>query len=147
MRTYLLAVLAVAACGTTDQVITTPGCDAWHQWGNNGSHAGKSCVRGQPLATTLANVVYDPFIDLEVADAQGNLVVHYQAPLIDGDDLYMMIKRGTYTPCKLDMKGNPSCFEPDELYRRNTQIWAEQHFAIGASGGARRHRSFDRAWT
>src|SRR5262249_37015634 len=114
--------------------------------GNNGSHAGTSCVRGQPLETTLSDTVYDPFIAQEVTDARGVLVVHYQAPLIEDDDLYMMTKHGTYTPCNLDMDGKPSCFDPDELSRRHTQIWAEQRFAIGADGGLTLQWSFDSDW-
>jgi len=81
-RTCLLTILAVAACGdhpgatddTPDTGPATPGCDAWHQWGNNASHDGTSCVRGQPLAAMLSDMVYDPFIAQEVADAKGDLI-------------------------------------------------------------------------
>lgn len=143
MRTPLLA-LALAACSPAAER-GEPGCDSWHQWGNSGSHQGASCVTGQRLEGALDNVVYDPFIDQETADARGNLIVHYQAPLIEGDDLYMMTKRGTYTPCEI-VDDAPSCGGPDEQYRRNSQIWAEQHFTIGEDGGLTLAWTFDSDW-
>jgi hypothetical protein len=93
----------------------------------------------------LADMIYDPFISQEVADARGDLVVHYQAPLIDGDDLYMMTKKGSYTPCHTGTDG-PSCAEPDEMYRLNSQIWSEQHFTIGQDGTLALQWSFDSDW-
>jgi outer membrane protein assembly factor BamB len=144
MRTQLLAVLALAACGRTERV-EEPGCDAWRQWGNDAGHQGASCVTGQRLEGTLDNLVYDPFIAQETADARGNLVVHYQAPLIDGDRLYMMTKRGTYTPCAIVMD-KPSCSAPGQEYRRSSQIWVEQHFAIGAGGRLALQWSFESDW-
>lgn len=86
--------LGLGACGDNsgNEVRLGPYCDAWHQWGNDASHAGASCVRGQPLHSALADMIYDPFIESEFVDARGDVIVHYQAPLIDGDDLYMMTR-------------------------------------------------------
>jgi hypothetical protein len=139
--------LGVGACGDNsgNEVPPGPYCDAWHQWGNDASHAGTSCVRGQPLQSTLADMVYDPFIDREVADARGDLIIHYQAPLIDGEDLYMMVKKGTYTRCNLGSAG-PSCNDPDELYRLNSEIWSEQHFAGTPGGTMALTWTFDSDW-
>ncbi len=145
MRIVAIAVL-LAACGDNHGFESpSPGCDAWHQWGNNASHDGSSCVSGQPLHTALSSMVYDPFLPQETADAGGNLLVHYQAPLIDGDDLYMMTKHGTYTPCNLGSNG-PSCGDPDELHRLDSQIWAEQRFVISPSGALAQQWSFDSDW-
>ena len=145
-RTRLLLVMTLAACGDNHPDDTgAAGCDAWHQWGNNASHAGTSCVEGQPLHTRLADMVYDPFISQEVADASGNLIVHYQSPLLEGDHLYMMTKKGTYTPCHVGADG-PLCFDPDELYRLSSQIWSEQHFTIAADGALALQWSFDSDW-
>jgi outer membrane protein assembly factor BamB len=139
--------MILAACGDNHRVEDpAPGCDAWHQWGNNASHDGASCVSGQPLRAVLSSTVYDPFLAQEVADASGDLLVHYQSPLIDGDDLYMMTKHGTYTPCNTGSDG-PSCGDPDELYRLRSQIWAEQRFAISPSGALALQWSFDSDWT
>jgi len=139
--------LGLAACGDNsgNEVPLGPSCDAWHQWGNDGAHAGASCVRGQPLHSTLADMVYDPFIDGEVVDARGELIIHYQSPLIDGDDLYMMTKKGSYTPCHTRIAG-PSCNDPDELYRLNSQIWSEQHFTISPGGTLALQWTFDSDW-
>lgn len=148
MRTPLLAVLALAACGDNEgaiHVASGPYCDAWHQWGNNASHAGTSCVRGQRLDAMLAGMIYDPFTPQEIADARGNLLVHYQVPLIDGDNLYMLKKTGSYTPCNAGT-GGPSCDGPDQMYRLNSQIWSEQHFTIGPDGALALQWSFDSDW-
>ncbi|HEX8112743.1 MAG TPA: hypothetical protein VF516_33660, partial [Kofleriaceae bacterium] len=145
MRILAVAVI-LAACGDNRvEGPPPPGCDAWHQWGNNASHDGASCVPGQPLRTALSSTVYDPFLADEVADARGVLLVHYQAPLIDGDDLYMMTKHGTYTPCNVGSDG-PSCGDPDELHRLDSQIWAEQRFVISPSGALAQQWSFDSDW-
>jgi outer membrane protein assembly factor BamB len=121
-------------------------CNSWRQWGNNAAHDGTSCVRGQALAAQLSSMAYDPFLLQEVADASGDLIVHYQTPLIDGDDLYMMAKKGTYTPCNALADGTPSCGDPDELYRLNSQIWSEQHFTIAQDGKLAPQWSYDSDW-
>jgi outer membrane protein assembly factor BamB len=150
-----IAVLAIAALtigctGHSGSTGNEPGCDSWQQWGNSASHQGASCVRGQPLDTRLSDMVYDPFVadelaDTSGADTRGALFIHYQAPLIDGDGLYMMTKSGTYTPCHAGSDG-PSCGDPDEIYRLNSQIWSEQAFAIGANGQLALQWSFDSDW-
>jgi len=142
---YLVLVLALAACGGGGPDGAAEECASWRQWGNSASHAGASCVAGQPLKRRLADVVYDPYLAQEVADAQGELIVHYQTPLIDGDDLFMMTKKGTYTACNVGMDG-PSCNDPDELYRLNSQVWAEQRFAIAADGTLAPQWSYDSDW-
>jgi hypothetical protein len=57
-------------------------------------------------------VIYDPFVDAEKADPDeaGDLLVHYQVPLLDGDDVYMEFKTGTFTT----------------LETWETQIWNEK---------------------
>jgi hypothetical protein len=92
----------------------------WPQWGQNPLHTGAVSVAGQPANTILAQVVYDPFTAQEANDALcgGGLCIHYQAPLIDGDDLFLEFKTGTYT----------------SLATWETQIWNEQrlHWEHGA---------------
>src|SRR5262245_57391433 len=119
---FVIAVLAIAGCAEQ-----TSACESWRQWGNAPTHAGASCASGPPLDTALADVVYDPFTPQEEQDAGGDLIIHYQAPLIDGDDVYMMTKSGDYTPCNT-VAGMVDCFEPTELFRLHTQVWIEKRY-------------------
>ncbi len=49
----------------------------------------------------LGSIVMDPHADAELAD-EGDVLVHYQSPLIEGDDVYVEIKGGTYTPSDIN---------------------------------------------
>jgi hypothetical protein len=71
----------------------------WPQWGRNAQHTGTTSAVGQTATRILADVVYDPFVAQEQADplAGGDLLVHYQTPLVDGNNVYMEFKSGTYT--------------------------------------------------
>ncbi|PYS91879.1 MAG: hypothetical protein DMF64_11125, partial [Acidobacteria bacterium] len=71
----------------------------WPQWAHDQQHTGAINVAGQNLNNVLANIVYDPFVDQEKApeNGDGDLLVHYQTPLVDGNDVYMEFKSGTYT--------------------------------------------------
>jgi hypothetical protein len=72
---------------------------SWNQWGKDPQHTGQIGVAGQNLNQVLANIVYDPFVEQEKAPENGDndLLVHYQTPLVDGNDVYMEFKSGTYT--------------------------------------------------
>src|SRR5713101_4916841 len=69
----------------------------WPQWGQGPEHRGSVSVAGQPIAAQLANVIYDPLLPEEQAFAGGDLVAHYQVPLLDGQDVFMEFKTGTYS--------------------------------------------------
>lgn len=76
----------------------------WPQWGADPQHSGTVGVAGQSVAHELADIVYDPFVTQEKAAIKGafgeeELTVHYQAPITDGNDVYMMTKMGSYTAC------------------------------------------------
>jgi outer membrane protein assembly factor BamB len=115
MRRLLPILLTVAACG--DDAART--CvDRWLQWGGDHAHAGAACGAGQPMARTVTKVVIDPFAAMETEDAGGDLLIHYQVPLLDGDDVYVMSKGGSYTSC------NPRAGECG--YERHTQAWLER---------------------
>jgi hypothetical protein len=93
----LLAFLSVSA-GAQLVAPTKPG--SWPQWGLNAQHTlFDGGVVGQPLNTNLVNLVYDFNIDAEKADpnATGDLLVHYQVPLVDNNDVYIESKDGTYS--------------------------------------------------
>jgi outer membrane protein assembly factor BamB len=93
-KTKLFVWLAVAAATTA-----AAGGQEWSQWGQNPQHTGTAVALGQPARHMLADVVYDPFVAQEQADPNygGDLAVHYQAPLIQGDDVFMEFKSGTFT--------------------------------------------------
>jgi hypothetical protein len=92
---------------------------AWPQWGHDPQHSGAVNVAAQNLNRVLANIVYDPFVDDEKAPANGDgdLLVHYQTPLVDGNDVYMEFKTGVYT----------------SITTWETQIWNEKK--LSWSGG------------
>lgn len=70
----------------------------WPQWGQNPQHTSSPGVAGQSLNQILADIVYDPLVSQEQAATYNELVVHYQVPLVDGNDIYMEYKSGTYDP-------------------------------------------------
>ncbi len=83
----------------------------WPQWALNPQHTGQVNVAGQPLNTILASEVYDPLVPAEMAANQGDLLAHYQVPLIDGSNLYMEFKGGKY---------NKNTY--------STEVWGENGF-------------------
>jgi outer membrane protein assembly factor BamB len=75
------------------------GHTAWPQWGQNPQHSGFVGVDGQTPRKQLARIVYDPFVQQEQTESNGELLVHYQVPLIEGKHVYMEFKTGTWIPC------------------------------------------------
>jgi hypothetical protein len=87
-----VAALAFAACSSSN---VNP-CSGWMQWSQSASHSGEVCVAGQAPAHVLASIQVDPFANTETVVAQGDILVHYQVPLVVGDDVYTMHKLGDY---------------------------------------------------
>ncbi|HXI13383.1 MAG TPA: hypothetical protein VNM92_12195 [Thermoanaerobaculia bacterium] len=81
----------------TALLITEPVFAQWAQWGRGPRHDNNSSAAGRSLDLIENEIVLDPFADQEEANAGGNLLVHYQAPLVDGSDAFVVIKSGTYT--------------------------------------------------
>ncbi len=69
----------------------------WMQWGRTAQHDSASPAVGQKLDRIEAEIVLDPFAGDEKAMSNGNLLVHYQVPLVDGDDLFLVQKSGLFT--------------------------------------------------
>lgn len=93
----LLLVSGVAGAQTVStNGTTTP---FWPQWGLNSQHTLDLNIVGQPLGQNAVSVVYDFNVAAEQADpnAAGTLLVHYQVPLVDGNDVYIESKDGTYS--------------------------------------------------
>ena len=98
----------------------------WPQWGSNPQHTGMVNVAGQSLANKLADIVYDPFIAQEKAELGGELVVHEQTPVIDGNDVYMVQKTGTYNSCNpVGNWQNGAACGPNSW---NSMIWNERRY-------------------
>jgi hypothetical protein len=74
----------------------------WAQWGKDARHTSATNAVGQTARNILADVVYDPFVAAEQADpyAAGDLLVHYQVPLVNGDNIFMEFKSGNFTTVK-----------------------------------------------
>jgi hypothetical protein len=70
---------------------------AWPQFGRDSAHTGTAQVAGQSLRVVAATIQMDPFTDIQRAVSGDDLLVHYATPLIDGDDVFVEIKGGTYT--------------------------------------------------
>jgi len=87
--------LSAAALG----VALTASAQTWNQWGENPQHTSFVSVAGQPAHTLLQDVIYDPFTQQEKTDplSAPDLSVHYQATLLEDDNVYMEFKTGTYT--------------------------------------------------
>ena len=94
-----LGILAVAVWIVRSSPLTTFAAvdPSWPQWGQNAQHTDTLNVAGQNLNRILANIVYDPLVPDETAANGGDLLAHYQTPLVDGSDVYMESKSGTYT--------------------------------------------------
>ena len=95
----------------------------WPQWAQNAQHSGVVSVAGQNAAQQYADIVYDPFVPAEQAESGGDLVVHYQAPLVDGNDVFMEFKNGRYVPCVPAGSGKPFPCGSDAW---DQQVWSEK---------------------
>src|SRR5437870_4340182 len=84
-----LAVLLVAGVGVAQE---------WPQWALNAQHTGQVATIGQNLNQNIVNLVYDPLVPQEMGPhaGGGDLLAHFQAPLVDGNDVYMMFKSGNF---------------------------------------------------
>src|SRR5713226_942952 len=110
MRSLLLLRLAVVVAG----VLLFAGAahaQSWPQWALNPQHTSQINVAGQPLNNILTSIVYDPLVPDEMDANQSNLLAHYQVPLIDGNNIYMEFKTGTY---------NKNTY--------STEVWGENGF-------------------
>jgi hypothetical protein len=93
----LRAALIVAASASMG---AAPGGPSWPQWAQNPQHTGFINVNGDSLNRILADIVYDPLVPSEQQHNDGDLLVHYQVPLVEGNDVYMESKSGNYSAGK-----------------------------------------------
>ena len=85
VRLWCLSLFAAAAAPLLS-------AQEWPQWALNAQHNTQVGIAGQSLAHNIVNLVYDPLVPQEQAATGGDLLAHYQAPLVDGNDTYMMFK-------------------------------------------------------
>jgi outer membrane protein assembly factor BamB len=102
------------------------------QWGANPQHTGSLNAVGQVPNRIVADFVFDPFVAQELADSplSGVLIVHYQAPLTKGEDVFMEFKTGRWISCNPAGSGTPFPCGRDAW---NSQIWNERklHWSNG----------------
>ncbi len=108
----VVVIAAVALAGSEVPAAAAAGPIDWPQWGQNPQHQGFVDVSGQSLTQAVAQVVYDPNVPAEQAASGGDLLAHYQAPLLHQDDMFMEFKGGTFT-------------DPDHW---SSQTWSERRY-------------------
>jgi hypothetical protein len=101
----------------------------WPQWGAHPQHGGNVPYVGQSLNQNLVNVLYDPLIEEEMAQTlelgdEPLLLAHFQSPLIDSDDFYMVYKTGHF-----------------DVEKYKTQRWGETKYTWNAT-----HTAVTVAW-
>jgi hypothetical protein len=97
----------------------------WPQWARTSLHTSSTQALGQNPKTKLADITYDPFVTQEKAETFGELLAHYQVPLIDGNSVFVEFKTGKYVSCNPPGSGQPYPCGPDDW---NTEIWNERAF-------------------
>jgi hypothetical protein len=100
-RSLMLTVFGCAAVAmlyamSPALVVLARESQGWLQWAHDPQHTGTIDVIGQPINQKLADIVYDPFVSQEQAFAGGDLLAHYQVPILDGQDVFMEFKTGSY---------------------------------------------------
>lgn len=107
--------------------VYAPAQIGWQQWGQNQQHQGFTQTQGQSATSILADTVYDPFTAAEERDTGGELLVHYQVPILDGQDVFMEFKSGRFVECVPAGSGNPPPGETDcGISAWNTQTWNQK---------------------
>jgi hypothetical protein len=97
----------------------------WPQWARTSLHTSSTHAVGQSPKAKLADISYDPFVTQEKAESSGELLAHYQVPLVDGNSVFLEYKTGNYVSCNPPGSGQPYPCGPDDW---NTEIWNERAF-------------------
>jgi hypothetical protein len=125
--TLCIAVLLVAAWQVRKgmPVALATRVPDWPEWARTPQHTGSSSAVGQNTNSLLANITFDPFVSQEQAEEDGELLSHYQAPLVDGKGVFLEVKTGKYKSCKPPGSGKPFPCGPDAW---NLEVWNERGF-------------------
>src|SRR5215472_3731406 len=114
----------------------------WPQWARTPQHTGASPVVGQSPDVQLADITFDPFVAQEQAESGGDLLAHYQAPLVDGNNVFIEYKTGVYVSCQPPGSGRPAPCGPNDWA---TQIWNERAFSW-QNGALAEQWNFESDW-
>ncbi len=76
--------------------VLAPAGLSWFEWGRDAAHAGRMLVSGQPLAAILSDTVIDPNAETSFT-IYGDVLAHYQVPLVEGNSVYSELKSGPFT--------------------------------------------------
>ncbi len=133
--------LALAGCSSSNSNTMSGGAippapsntPFWAQWGANSEHSGMVAAAGQGLGHQLADIVYDPFTQQEQAEnapviGEPGLLAHYQAPLIDGNDVYMVNESGNYLSCNPVGAWARSPFPACGPNAWSSKVWGETRY-------------------
>ena len=91
----------------------------WLQWGQNPSHTGAVSIPGQKPNRILGRFTYGNLADQIRQDTSGDLHVHYMAPLVLEDEVYMMTRGDSqWLSCRDHF---PPC---------GTQLWRRMQWGI-----------------
>ncbi|MCU1279239.1 MAG: hypothetical protein JWM53_2785 [bacterium] len=114
-------------------------CASWMQWAQGGAHGGGVCTGGQTPKSIITSMTVDPNERAEAVAGNG-LQVHYQVPLTDGDDVYVLAKTGQWNmPCP----PSPPDMAVHPCYGWDTQVWTETRYHWGGINAD----SLDKQWT
>lgn len=123
---FYLVLAAVAWSALHAAGVSAKAAPDWPQWGRSSLHNSATHALGQRPTAKLADVTYDPFVSQEKAETSGELVAHYQVPLVDGNSVFLEFKTGKYVSCNPPGSGQPYPCGPDDW---NTEVWNERAFA------------------
>lgn len=125
---FIAAILSQTAVADSTYDLT------WRQWAKDSNHTSSINVNSQSLNHVLASIVMDPHASAELAD-EGDIVVHYQSPLIEGKAVYLEVKGGTYT------SSDPFTGVVDW----NTETWNEAKYAW-QNGSLQKQWTYNSDW-
>ena len=93
----------------------------WPQWARTFLHTNSTHALGQSPKTKLADITYDPFVSREKAETFGELLAHYQVPLVDGNSVFLEYKTGKYVSCDPPGSGQPYPCGPNDWNTENLE--------------------------
>lgn len=107
----------------------------WTQTGKDAGHSSFENVPGQGFRSVLGQFVLDANAGDELKD-QGDILVHYQSPLLVGNDVYSELKGGKYSPAS----------NQTGWIDWSTQTWSEQKLSWDANGNLQSKWIYESDW-
>lgn len=117
--------------------------NGWTQWGGNPQHSGASAAVAQTPDRVVSFFQYDPLVPDQQADAGGDLLAHYPAPIVDSGEVFMEFKAGQWTACSPPGSGKP---QPCGSNAWESQIWNIKKFSWDSQGNLTEAWTFQSNW-